>query len=188
MTIADNQIRVPDDVLYRTIAALFGFFGLDMPPSTPGDREEARQLIRKARKARRAFQIADGRGDTLSDPGSDEETYMEVDTRDPYYIPKPIIRGTRRDCFVYVRCLAYHHVLDNLAKNVGRWAGKQAEAANQALGIEKGESGSDLSAGADCRRIETGRRLLETPSSTPKRWKPRLGRGLFTRRIRQQRP
>jgi hypothetical protein len=137
-----------------------------MPPSTPGDREEARQHIRKARKARRAFQNAEA---TLSDPESDEGTYMEVDTRDPYYIPKPITRGTRRDCFVYVRCLAYHHVLDNPAKNVGRWAGKQADAATQALAIEKGESGSDLSVGADCRRIETGRRLLETPSSTPKR-------------------
>jgi hypothetical protein len=128
--------------VYRTIAALFGFFGLDMPEYTPEERRKARRKLRKARKERREFleQQEMGYEEELSDPESnDDRHYMEDEARDPRHVPTPLSDFCRKDCLLYVRSLAYRFVYSNLTKKVGRYEKILKSDMNSAQAMEKGE-------------------------------------------------
>jgi len=140
---AHHQIIVPDDVVYRTVAALFGFWGLDMPEYTPEDRRKARRKLRIARKDRRDFEELLDLGpddDGLSDPESDEDRhYMEDEARDPRHVPTPLSDFCREDCLLYVRSLAYRFIYSNLTKKVSRHLSTLDKAKATALALEKGK-------------------------------------------------
>jgi hypothetical protein len=119
---ADPKIIAPEDVIYRTVAALFGFWGLDMPATTADSRHVARRELRELRRDKKEYLENEDMDEEISDTESNEDQYAKrYDTRNPRYIPRAISGACREDCLIYVRSLAYHYVLSTLVKRVSRW-------------------------------------------------------------------
>jgi hypothetical protein len=138
---ADPKIIAPEDVIYRTVAALFGFWGLDMPATTADSRHVARLELRELRRDKREYLENEDMDEEISDAESNEDQYAEqYDTRNPRFIPRAISVACREDCLIYVRSLAHHYVLSTLVKRVSRWAKIANSASRTVATLIKGES------------------------------------------------
>ena len=142
---SDHQIYIPDDVKYRTIAALFGSWGLDMPPTTLPERHQERRRIRTEEKMRHDMlegeEVDEADHNWTEDYDSDEDGFVKAGmekARDPTHVPSPLSSGCRADCLNYVNSLAYHHLSNNLVKRVLKWIKEQQSAKRAAERAYKG--------------------------------------------------
>jgi hypothetical protein len=137
---SNRQILMPDDVKYRTIAALFGSWGLGMEPASIEEREKARDEVREGKAAwRDSLDGEEVHGFDLAYDSDEDRDYMQGPSRDPAHVPKSLSSGCRLDCLNYVNSLAYHHISNNLVKRVLKWRNfrkKAQESAETAYGSE----------------------------------------------------